>query len=74
MKRRFFALLAVPALALGFALASPGTDEAQQSAYAVSQGNGSTRSIRYSIDSVSIATVYSPLGTRAGGEVIGHDS
>ena len=29
MKRRFFALLAVPALALGFALASPGTDEAQ---------------------------------------------
>jgi hypothetical protein len=28
MKRRFFALLAVPALALGFALASPGTDEA----------------------------------------------
>ena len=29
MKRRFFALLAVPALALGLALASPGTDEAQ---------------------------------------------
>lgn len=29
MKRRFFALLAVPALALGFALATPGTDEAQ---------------------------------------------
>ena len=29
MKRRFFVLLAVPALALGFALASPGTDEAQ---------------------------------------------
>jgi hypothetical protein len=28
MKRRFFALLAVPALALGFALASPATDEA----------------------------------------------
>ncbi len=28
MTRRFFALLAVPALALGFALASPGTDEA----------------------------------------------
>ena len=28
MKRRFFALLAVPALALGFALASPGTDDA----------------------------------------------
>ena len=28
MKRRFFALLAVPALALGFALASP-TDQAQ---------------------------------------------
>jgi hypothetical protein len=28
MKRRFFALLAVPALAMGFALASPGTDEA----------------------------------------------
>ncbi len=28
MKRRFFALLAVPALALGFAFASPGTDEA----------------------------------------------
>jgi hypothetical protein len=28
MKRRFFALLAVPALALGFALASPGTDQA----------------------------------------------
>jgi hypothetical protein len=29
MKRRLFAALAVPALALGFALASPGTDEAQ---------------------------------------------
>jgi hypothetical protein len=29
MKRRFFAALAVPALALGFAFASPGTDEAQ---------------------------------------------
>ena len=29
MKRRFFALLAVPALALGFAFTSPGTDEAQ---------------------------------------------
>ena len=29
MKRRFVALLAVPALALGFALASPGTDEAK---------------------------------------------
>jgi hypothetical protein len=29
MKRRFFALLAIPALALGFALASPGTDQAQ---------------------------------------------
>jgi len=29
VKRRFLALLAVPALALGFALASPGTDEAQ---------------------------------------------
>jgi hypothetical protein len=29
MKRRFFALLAVPALALGFAFASPGTDQAQ---------------------------------------------
>jgi hypothetical protein len=28
VKRRFFALLAVAALALGFALASPGTDEA----------------------------------------------
>ena len=28
MKRRLFALLAVPALALGFALASPGADEA----------------------------------------------
>ena len=28
MKRRFVALLAVPALALGFAFASPGTDEA----------------------------------------------
>ena len=28
MKRRFFALLAVPALALGLALASPGADEA----------------------------------------------
>ena len=28
MKRRFFALLAVPALALGFTLASPGADEA----------------------------------------------
>jgi hypothetical protein len=28
MKRRFFALLAVPALALGFALASPATDQA----------------------------------------------
>jgi hypothetical protein len=28
MKRRFFALLAVPALALGFALATPGTDQA----------------------------------------------
>jgi hypothetical protein len=28
MKRRFFALLAVPALALGFAFASLGTDEA----------------------------------------------
>jgi hypothetical protein len=28
-KRRFFTLLAVPALALGFAFASPGTDEAQ---------------------------------------------
>jgi hypothetical protein len=29
IKRRFFALLAVPALTLGFAFASPGTDEAQ---------------------------------------------
>jgi hypothetical protein len=29
MKRRFFALLAVPALALGFAFASPATDQAQ---------------------------------------------
>jgi hypothetical protein len=29
MKRRFLALLAVPALALGFAFASPGTDQAQ---------------------------------------------
>jgi hypothetical protein len=29
MKRRLFALLAVPALALGFAFASPGTDQAQ---------------------------------------------
>ena len=29
MKRRFFALLPVPALALGFALASPGTEQAQ---------------------------------------------
>jgi hypothetical protein len=29
MKRRFFALLAVPALALGFTFASPGPDEAQ---------------------------------------------
>jgi hypothetical protein len=29
MKRRFFALLAVPALALGFTFASPGTDDAQ---------------------------------------------
>ncbi len=29
MKRRILALLAVPALALGFAFASPGTDEAQ---------------------------------------------
>jgi hypothetical protein len=29
MKRRFFALLAAPALALGFALASPDTDQAQ---------------------------------------------
>jgi hypothetical protein len=28
MKRRCFALLAVPALALGFTFASPGTDEA----------------------------------------------
>jgi ubiquinone/menaquinone biosynthesis C-methylase UbiE len=28
LARRFFALLAVPALGLGFALASPGTDEA----------------------------------------------
>ena len=28
MKRRFFALLAVPALALGFALATAGTDQA----------------------------------------------
>ena len=55
MKRRFFALLAVPALALGFAVALPGTDQAQaypipdfyvaceianmQIAYAVSQGD-----------------------------------
>jgi hypothetical protein len=31
MKRRLFALLAVPALALGFAFASPGTDRAQAS-------------------------------------------
>ena len=29
MKRRFFALLAVPALALGFAFASPATEQAQ---------------------------------------------
>ena len=29
MKRRLFAMLAVPALALGFGFASPGTDEAQ---------------------------------------------
>ena len=29
MTRRLFAVLAVPALAVGFALASPGTDEAQ---------------------------------------------
>ena len=29
MKSRFFALLAVPALALGFAFASPATDQAQ---------------------------------------------
>jgi hypothetical protein len=29
MKRRFLALLAVPALALGFAFASPATDQAQ---------------------------------------------
>jgi hypothetical protein len=29
MKRRFVAVLAVPALALGFAFASPGTDDAQ---------------------------------------------
>ena len=28
MTRRFFPLLAVPALALGFALASPGTEQA----------------------------------------------
>jgi hypothetical protein len=28
MKRRFFGLLAVPALALGFGLASPATDQA----------------------------------------------
>ena len=33
MKRRFFALLAVPALALSFALASPGTDEADAYPY-----------------------------------------
>jgi hypothetical protein len=29
MKRRVFAVLAVPALALGFALATPGTEQAQ---------------------------------------------
>lgn len=29
MKRRLFALLAVPVLALGFAFASPSTDQAQ---------------------------------------------
>lgn len=29
MKRTIVALLAVPALALGFALSSPGTDDAQ---------------------------------------------
>ena len=29
MKRRSFALLAVPALAMGFAFASPATDQAQ---------------------------------------------
>lgn len=29
MKRRLFALLAVPALALGFAFSSPATDQAQ---------------------------------------------
>lgn len=33
MKRRFFALLAVPALALGFAFASPATDQAQASPF-----------------------------------------
>jgi hypothetical protein len=29
VKRRFFAVLAVPVLALGFAFAAPGTDDAQ---------------------------------------------
>jgi hypothetical protein len=33
MKRTFLALLAVPALGLGFALSSPGTDEAQADIY-----------------------------------------
>jgi hypothetical protein len=39
MKRRLFALLAVPALTLGFAFASPATDRAE-AYYGISPGFG----------------------------------
>jgi hypothetical protein len=86
MKRRFFALLAVPALALGFALASPDTDEAQAQTIFIhllpyieqdnifamnfGLGDGSVRFIR---DSTQSLQTWQTEGSRSGGETLSLD-